>query len=378
MPKFIETSLDQIIDFSLSKTNSSNFTKSFINENKGNIPVYGASLDYNEVSYGYVKNNIDNIKYFDNCLTWNIDGSIAVFYREGRFSLSEKVIPLIVFKELSSLIDLNYLKFAIMRSSDFSSFDYSRKAGKGKLRNFKVFIPTDEKGNYDLAEQQRLAGIYDDIERKKEKLLNRINEINNLIIHIENDLEIKYSNIPLNDIIIHHNGNSLYTRQWCEEHKGKYPIYSANNCKPFSYINQYDYNIDNSYLTYSKNGCAGYISIIDKPFSVNGDRCVLTINKLYKDKIDLLYLKYYLEPIFRSNKKGRIGDNGKNEFTKLNSTMIKKLNIKIPIPIKENGEFDLEKQKEIANKYKQIEEIKKGLIEKIQDILDIKIKPSEF
>lgn len=86
--------LEEIIDFNV-KTNSSKFTKTFVQENKGDIPVYSASKDYNLVGYGYVKDNLEGVQYFNDCLTWNIDGSIGkVHYRKGRFSLSEKVIPL--------------------------------------------------------------------------------------------------------------------------------------------------------------------------------------------------------------------------------------------------------------------------------------------
>lgn len=375
MSKFIEKKLEDIIDFSLCKTNDSKFTKTFINENKGNVPVYGASLDQDEVSYGYVKDNIENIKYFDNCLTWNIDGSTAVFYREGHFSLSEKVIPLILFQHLSSNIELNYLKYAIMFSSDYLSFDFSHKAGKGKLKKFKVFIPVNEKGEYDIEEQQRLVFIYNDIEDKKKNLLQRISELEELMIHIDNESDIEYKDVPLNKIVDHINGDAKYTKQWCKDNKGDFPVYSANNNEPISYINHYDY--DGEYLTYSKNGCAGYISIINGKFSVNGDRCVMPKKEEFKDKVDIIYLKYFLEPIFRTNKKGRFGDLGKNEFTKLNSTMIKKLNIQVPIPIKPDGTFDLEKQKEIANKYRQIDEIKQGLIDKIKSLVEIKVVPSE-
>ena len=118
------------------------------------------------------------------------------------------------------------------------------------------------------------------------------------------------------------------------------------------------------YLTYSKNGCAGYITIMNGDFSVNGDRCVLTFNKGYEN-IDLLYLKYLLEPIFRANIKGRIGINGKNEYTKINSTMVKSLNIMIPIPIKEDGSFDIERQRELAQKYATIDFIKEDIYKKI-------------
>ena len=141
--------------------------------------------------------------------------------------------------------------------------------------------------------------------------------------------------MPLNDIVTHNNGNAAYTKTWCQKHKGTYPLYSANNYEPIAFINSFDYK--GEYLTYSKNGCAGYITLINNCFSVNGDRCVLSINEKYSKTIDLLYLKYYLEPIFRSNKKGRLGAFGKNEFTKLNSTMIKDLNIQVPIPLTVDG-----------------------------------------
>lgn len=128
-------------------------------------------------------------------------------------------------------------------------------------------------------------------------------------------------------------------------------------------------------MTYSKNGCAGYITIIDGKFSVNGDRCVMKITDEYKGRIDLLYLKYYLEPIFRKNKKGRLGILGKNEFTKLNSTMIEGFNIKIPIPLSSDGSYNLEKQQEIADRYKQIDNIKQGLVDKINYLTSISILP---
>lgn len=373
MSKIVERRLEQIIDFDLSKTNDSTFTKSFINLNKGDVPVYGASLLENEVSYGFVADNLEGVKYFDDCLTWNIDGSTAIFYRKGHFSLSEKVIPLFPFKDICPFIDLEYLRFAIIFSPGFNSFDFSRKAGKGKLKNLQIMIPVDNDGSYDLEEQQRLAGIYSEIENQKQKLLSRVYDIQKLLIHIDKDEGVEYTDEPLNKMVTHHNGDASYTKTWCQKHKGEYPIYSANNLEPISRIDIYDY--DGEYLTYSKNGCAGYITIINDRFSINGDRCVMSINEEYAGKLNLLYLKYYLEPIFRKNKKGRLGAFGKNEFTKLNSTMIKNLNITVPIPLASDGSYDLEKQREIAARYKQIDEIKQGLINKIVQLTSINVVP---
>ena len=96
-------------------------------------------------------------------------------------------------------------------------------------------------------------------------------------------------------------------------------------------------------------------------------------NDEYVGKINLLYLKYYLEPIFRKNKKGRFGAFGKNEFTKLNSTMIKNLDITVPIPLAADGSYDIEKQQEIAERYKQIDEIKQGVINKIIQLTSVNV-----
>ena len=80
-----------------------------------------------------------------------------------------------------------------------------------------------------------------------------------------------------------------------------------------------------------------------------------------------------LEPVFRAHKKGREGDLGKNEYTTLNSDMIKKMGETIPIPVKNDGTFDLEMQKELAAKYEQIENIKGSLASQVQSLLDITV-----
>ena len=366
----VEKTVSEIIDFNKSKTNGSKFTKTFIQENMGDIPVYGASLDETEVSYGYVKDGLEGIKYFKDCLTWNIDGSAGIFYRKGYFSLSEKVIPLIPFENIQDLIDLDFLKYSIMYSKEFAEFGFSNKAGKGKLGEIKINIPIKSDGSFDLEKQKELAKKYKDIEEKKKVLLEKIEILKKYKILIEADTSIATKDVDLNSMITHNNGKANYTKEFCQENKGDIPLYSANNSKPIAYMNKADYN--GKYLSYSKNGCAGYISIMEGAFSINGDRCVLTLNKGY-EKVDLLYLKYFLEPIFRANIKGRIGINGKNEYTKLNSTMIKKLKIQVPIPIKSDGSFDLEKQQELAMKYANVESIKQNIYNQIKELTSIMV-----
>ncbi|WP_412095264.1 restriction endonuclease subunit S [Bacillus inaquosorum] len=94
--------------------------------NKGNVPVYGASKESDIPICGYSADNVTIIKnkngeikktkvrYFNDCLTFNIDGLAGyVFYREGRFSLSKKVRPLIIKEEFKDSLNPIFLIYII-------------------------------------------------------------------------------------------------------------------------------------------------------------------------------------------------------------------------------------------------------------------------
>jgi hypothetical protein len=55
--------------------------------------------------------------------------------------------------------------------------------------------------------------------------------------------------------------------------------------------------------------------------------------------------------------------------------MVKNLNILVPIPLALDGSYDLDKQREIAERYKQIDEIKKGLVDKIIQLTSVNVVP---
>jgi len=175
--KTVKMTIQQIFDLSI-KTNSSKFTKSFIQKNKGNVPVYSASKFSEAIDYGYVKDNLPNVKYFEDCLTWNIDGSIGkAHYRKGRFSLSEKVIPLIVKQEMKKDFDISFLKYCVESEFAKHSFGFDNKAGKGKIKDISISIPVNNQGDFDLAEQQRLAEKFKRLEILKAELKKELGKI---------------------------------------------------------------------------------------------------------------------------------------------------------------------------------------------------------
>ena len=83
-------------------------------------------------------------------------------------------------------------------------------------------------------------------------------------------------------------------------------------------------------------------------------------------------MKFTLEPLFRDLAKGRKGDNGEDEFTKLYPSMLK--DIMVPIPVDEHGSIDLYAQKEIATKYLAIEQSKDEVILKLDALIQQKIE----
>lgn len=181
---FEEVELSTLCDFSIT-TNRSSFTRSFVNDNKGEIPVYSASKTADFIGYGKIRDNIKGIKYFENCLTWNIDGYIGkAFYRGNRFSLSEKVIPLILFEEYKDKVDYMYLKYVIEKESTKRDLSFTNKAGKARISDIIVKIPLDKNGQFDLQKQKDLALNYKRIEDIKKQISEEMKSFNDSVVEL--------------------------------------------------------------------------------------------------------------------------------------------------------------------------------------------------
>ncbi len=165
-----------------------------------------------------------------------------------------------------------------------------------------------------------------------------------------------YETFKLKELFSIERGKSKYTKKYGNQHKGDYPVYSASNNAPLTYIDSYDYN--GQFMTWATNGFAGYIKVIEEKFSFNADRGLL--NPI-KENINLVYVKNILQPKLRELAKGRKGEDGKDEFTKVYPSMIEDVEIKMPVD--DNGNFDIQAQEEIVSQIIYVEEIK----EKIQE-----------
>ena len=364
--KYKNVMLKDLFDFSIT-SNGSSLTKAFVDKNKGDIPVYGSTMDERDVSYGFIADNLSGIKYFSDCLTINRNGSAGyLFLRKGRFTINADVTPLVLYKKHISSVDLLYVKHTLQPIT-IKEFSHTKKAGKTQLAKVEIPIPIGMTGEFDIQEQQELAHKYEEVETRKKALISCVQSLSDTRIDFYE--KEKYKELKITDLFTPKGGSMLLSKEYCKTHEGVYPVYSGSTVsKTFARLDHYDY--DGEYLTWVIDGLAGYAMILNGKFSITCHRGILIPTEKYQN-IDLQYVKYMIEPVFRSRKRGRMGINGKNEYTALKPAHIKNYNDSIKIPVKEDGSFDLEKQKEIAHKYATIESIKRDLYDQIINLTNI-------
>ena len=197
----------------------------------------------------------------------------------------------------------------------------------------------------------------------KKKIIACKEQIGNLIVTLEID-DFKYKIESLNNIV-NYNRGVVISKEYVEKNKGEYPVYSSNTLNDgiFGYINHYNYDCE--CLTWTTDGIyAGTIFVRSGKFSITNICGIMILKPLYDNQINLEFLKYNLD--------FKVIATGSDNKKVMTNTIINK-NIQIKIPITATGEFDLQKQKEIAEKYRKIEEIKKSIKVELEKIDNIKV-----
>jgi DNA-directed RNA polymerase beta' subunit len=142
-------------------------------------------------------------------------------------------------------------------------------------------------------------------------------------------------------------GLAKYTKGFVQKNRGEYPLYSSQTINEgiIGKINCYDYDCE--CLTWATDGDAGAVFIRKGKFSMTTHCGALVL------KSKLLLLEYIYSYLSENLKKYAVGG-GKNR--RITIDVIK--NVKIKVPIALQGEFDLQKQREIAEKDKRVRELK--------------------
>ncbi len=230
--------------------------------------------------------------------------------------------------------------------------------------------------NWTKAEKIELGVLEKDTIINTDGFANLVDEISNTILGFKEEIQAKsekkktkitYKNFSILDLFNIQRGRAEYTKSYGNSNKGDFPVYSASNQSPLTYIDTYDYS--GNFLTWATNGFAGHVKTIKGKFSINADRGLLICKK---ENINIEYIKYYLEPVLRGLAKGRIGDNRKDEFTKVYPSMMS--SIKLSLPVNTNGNIDLDTQNQVAEQIKLIDELKLKVSEYQEYIKKVKVE----
>ncbi|MDE5780365.1 MAG: restriction endonuclease subunit S [Lachnospiraceae bacterium] len=329
-------------------------------KNEGIYPVYAATI---ATPFAYI-NFYNNDKV---CLVVVNDGASGSTYivSDEKYTLGKHVTGLIPHEG----IDIRYLQY--ISEPVFKNIAKGYGVGnlpKMDILNTEVAIPINKNGTFDLCTQEELANKYRVIEDNKMNLITKSSVLKQISVSFSEDSSIKWAYPLVTDLFYPQGGNAEFTKAWVSKNRGDIPLYSGTTTGEYARINKAEYN--GEYLTWCIDGLAGYIMYHNEAFSLTCHRGVLLPTDKCKN-IDLKYIKYILEPIFRKRKKGREGDMGKNEYTSLKPIAIKRMVDTIPVPVKEDGTYDMQKQKELAEKYEQIDGIKNSLFQKILELTEI-------
>lgn len=347
--KYKSVAISDIFDFP--ETNSK-ITKKFCIKHKGDIPVYASSKD-KESTLGFIKDGIKGVKYYDDCLSWNRNGSVGyVFLRDHKFATNEDHRALTIKDARKKTLDKLYLKYEIERQLLLNGFSYLDKCGVEKIKAVKIIIPIDKNDNYDLKQQQRLADTYTRIDEIGLDISSRFNTINNIGVDVTSESTTEL--LSLDDIFEVSKGSAKYTKKYIHDKPGAYPVYSSQttNDGEIGRIDTYDY--DKECFTWTTDGAyAGTVFHRNGRFSVTTHCGILVLKQKYKAKLDYKFLKHKLNLLLPENTLGEWANK------RLGVERIKELFVEIPVNT--DDELDLAEQQRIASKYEALQDMRESL-----------------
>jgi len=328
----------------------------------GDIPAYSANVFSPFVFVD--RSNIDD--WTTPYVLWGIDGEFVfnVMPAGTKFASTDHCGTI---KILDRRINPYYLAYVLEENKYKYGFDRGLRASLNNMKQIHLSIPINSKGEFDETAQNEIAEAIVGLRQFRESALEKQTEIQTVKVIFEGE-DYRYSYFPLPELFNTVKGLSKYTKKYGNTHSGPYPVFSASSNKPLTQIATFDY--DGRYLTWSTNGFAGTILVLDGKFSINGDRGILLPKDGRKD-LDFDYMKYVLEPLFRELAKGRKGDNGEDEFTKLYPSML--TDVMVPVPVDAEGAIDLALQKEIAAKYLAIQRYQQETVSLLDSIIQQKV-----
>jgi restriction endonuclease S subunit len=214
---------------------------------------------------------------------------------------------------------------------------------------------TEEREALGVSEKEDILTV-DEFKDQIECLKGKLEELGNVVDSQKKQKNYKTKSVPVTTLFDPKKGNAKYTKKYIHDHKGEYSVYSSQttNAGEIGKIDTYDY--EEECFTWTTDGVlAGTVFYRNGKFSITTHCGILKLKEEYKKKVDFEYLRFILNLTLPSEK-STLG-----EWANKRLGIERMGEISIDLPIKENGKYDLNAQKEIADKFKKIEQIKNRL-----------------
>lgn len=348
----------KIKDVFLIKTGQRIIEKDVYNH-KGKFPCITSQTSNNGITWyadeeWLKEQHGDAIINQEECITWTKDGAKCgtMFYRNYSFYPNDHCGVLILrdqFKE-----ELN-LKWFIYAYQDIVKNYVTQQGSQGMLYNsemaeIEIGYPFPDREHI----QDAIVKQCEKIKSVKESLNNKIVQLNNLLMY---ELKIMdFVEFAVEQIAILNKGSNKISEEMIYRNYDKegVPVYSSatedaglmgrvsNEC-----YSAFDKKGLENELTWTTNGYAGKVFYRQEKYLYSEKCGRIIIRKEYKDKINPKYLMYVLNQRTYKYKTSE-SNNGKLDIIHMS-------NIKVPIPIDDTGNIDIERQNCIVEIYQKIE-----------------------
>jgi len=157
-------------------------TKEFTEKHKGTIPVYGGKTYAEPI--GYIAAKLPNVKYFNNCLAWNRNGTAGhVFLHNHVFTTTDDHRPMSLKEEYEDTVSLEYARLAI-ENVLLKIFSWNDKAGKEKVAKLSIPIPITSTGDFDTNAQEEIVAKNNTITDLKDAVNKELEKIKGSFVSI--------------------------------------------------------------------------------------------------------------------------------------------------------------------------------------------------
>ncbi len=324
---------------------------------KGNVPIYSSNV---YKPFGFLDDSNESITDFTHdYVLWGIDGNFEFSVkRKGElFAITDHCGAI---KILEPSILPEYLAYQLRVKKYEMGFDRTLRASLANIRTIIVDMPTNEHGGFDKEAQLEVTRADALLREIRVSIQSQIDELSKAMIELGD--EFHYEVVEATKMFNFPKTNSHVTKRLCRENIGNVPVYgcSQSDESVLGYIKEGVPGIKyyKDALAWNRNGMVGVFFYRQGVFTTNEDQRVIEIKPEYKQQLVPLYLKYILQ-----NEVRKLGYGWSN---KLGST--KMVDVRLKIPINDEGEFDTNKQQEIADKYVKVYQTRDDIIQHLQSL----------